>query len=40
LQERVVNFASFYLKYGDDFIPYLVDHIDPMETDFLCITMP
>ena len=37
LQERRVNFATFILQYGDDFIPKLIKHIDPFNNDFMCL---
>jgi uncharacterized protein YllA (UPF0747 family) len=39
LQERRVNFAEFVLQYGDDFIPFLIKHIDPNEKDFVCFSL-
>ncbi len=39
LQERRVNFADFILQYGDDFIPFLIKHIDPHEKDFMCFSL-
>jgi bacillithiol biosynthesis cysteine-adding enzyme BshC len=39
LQERRTNFAEFVLKFGDDFIPFLMKHIDPNEKDFMCFSM-
>jgi bacillithiol biosynthesis cysteine-adding enzyme BshC len=39
LQERRVNFAEFVLQYGDDFIPFLIKHIDPNEKDFMCFSL-
>lgn len=34
LQERTENFAPFYLKYGDRFIPSLIKHFDPLDFKF------
>jgi bacillithiol biosynthesis cysteine-adding enzyme BshC len=31
LQERYDNFLTFYLRYGDDFLPMLKEHLDPMK---------
>ena len=39
LQERRVNFAEFVLQYGDDFIPFLMEHIDPNDKDFMCFSL-
>ena len=39
LQERRVNFAEFVLQYADDFIPFLMKHIDPNEKDFMCFSL-
>ena len=39
LQERRANFAEFILRYGDDFIPFLIKHIDPNEKDFMCFSL-
>ena len=33
-----VNFAEFVLQYGDDFIPFLIEHIDPNEK-ILCFSL-
>lgn len=34
LQERVENFGSYYVKYGDDFIQDLIAHFKPLEFKF------
>jgi len=34
LQERVENFGSYYVKYGDDFIRDLIRHFQPLEFKF------
>ncbi|MBU2996591.1 bacillithiol biosynthesis cysteine-adding enzyme BshC [Cellulophaga baltica] len=34
LQERQTNFSEFYLAYGDQLIPALVKHLDPLTTEF------
>lgn len=34
LQERVENFGSYYLKYGDQFIEELIKNLDPLELKF------
>ncbi len=38
LQERKDNFMSFYLKYGDDFIGTLKEHIDVLDKQMLVIS--
>jgi bacillithiol biosynthesis cysteine-adding enzyme BshC len=35
LQERSVNFSSYFALYGPEFIDYLVQHLDPLSTKFL-----
>jgi len=37
LQERSQNFISFYLEIGSDFIPGLLDALDPLNSDFTLI---
>ena len=37
LQERKDNFIPFYLSHGDEFIAYLVEHLDPLRKEFLII---
>jgi len=39
LQERNTNFAQFYLAFGDDLIPYLVDALDPLNEEFTVVTL-
>ncbi len=34
LQERTDNFAAFYLRYGERFIPSLLRHFDPLDLRF------
>ncbi|WP_323788597.1 bacillithiol biosynthesis cysteine-adding enzyme BshC [Psychroserpens sp.] len=34
LQERYMNFSEFYLEYGSDFIPKLIDSLNPLQGDF------
>lgn len=34
LQERVENFAPYYLRYGDDFIKDLLKHFQPLDFQF------
>ncbi len=37
LQERQLNFAEFYVAYGPDFIPQLMEHLHPFELTFSLI---
>ncbi|MBU3821278.1 bacillithiol biosynthesis cysteine-adding enzyme BshC [Flavobacteriaceae bacterium XHP0103] len=39
LQERNTNFSEFYLEYGDQLIPSLVDNLDPLNTEFTILTL-
>lgn len=34
LQERVMNFSEFYMEYGEDLIPMLLDNLNPLEDGF------
>lgn len=34
LQERVENFAMYYLKHGDNFIEELMEHLEPLDFKF------
>lgn len=34
LQERVMNFSEFYLEYGSEFIPKLIDSLKPLQGEF------
>ena len=36
LQERVLNFSSFYMELGSKFIPELIEVLDPLNPDFVC----
>ncbi|CAN5313834.1 bacillithiol biosynthesis cysteine-adding enzyme BshC [soil metagenome] len=38
LQERHTNFSEMYLEYGDDLIPSLIEHLDPLDLQFKIIT--
>lgn len=38
LQERHDNFIPFYIKYGHGFIDTLIQHLDPLNKDFLILT--
>ncbi len=39
LQERRTNFAEFYLEFGEDLIPELVDALDPLGGEFCVVTL-
>ncbi len=38
LQERNTNFSEMYLEYGDELVPELMKHLDPLKGEFLIIT--
>ena len=38
LQERKENFLSIYVKLGDEFLDFLVEHLNPLDKRFLVIT--
>lgn len=38
LQERNANFSEFYLEYGEQLIPELVENLDPLERKFNILT--
>jgi bacillithiol biosynthesis cysteine-adding enzyme BshC len=37
LQERYDNFLFFYLKHGSAALEYLIDHLDPMDRQFIVV---
>ena len=37
LQERYANFSEFYLDYGSDFIPKLIDSLKPLQGEFTIV---
>ncbi|WP_136668411.1 bacillithiol biosynthesis cysteine-adding enzyme BshC [Flavobacterium sp. H122] len=39
LQERQLNFAEFYIEYGDDFFTKLLQELQPLENQFTIITL-
>ncbi|MBO6606905.1 bacillithiol biosynthesis cysteine-adding enzyme BshC [Psychroserpens sp.] len=39
LQERQLNFSEFYLESGDDFLPLLMDTLEPLKSEFLVLTI-
>ena len=39
LQERQVNFSEFYLEYGNQLVSTLIKHLQPLQGDFLVLTL-
>jgi len=39
LQERYANFIPFYLEYGDNFIEILKENLDPLNPNFVVLTL-
>jgi uncharacterized protein YllA (UPF0747 family) len=39
LQERNTNFSEFYLEYGDQLIPELMKHLEPLKGEFLILNL-
>ncbi|WP_299551035.1 bacillithiol biosynthesis cysteine-adding enzyme BshC [Seonamhaeicola sp.] len=39
LQERNTNFSEFYLEYGDQLIPKLIENLKPLQSEFLILNM-
>ncbi|WP_142783659.1 bacillithiol biosynthesis cysteine-adding enzyme BshC [Changchengzhania lutea] len=39
LQERNTNFSEFYLEYGEQLIPQLIDHLEPLKLEFTLLTL-
>ena len=39
LQERHENFIPYYLKHGDNFIKILINELDPLNTNFVILTL-
>jgi len=37
LQERVLNFSSYYMELGEAFIPQLLQALDPLNPDFVLL---
>ncbi|MBP2830615.1 bacillithiol biosynthesis cysteine-adding enzyme BshC [Aquimarina sp. U1-2] len=37
LQERIINFSEMYLEYGENLIPTLIEHLDPLVGEFIII---
>ncbi|GAA4270910.1 bacillithiol biosynthesis cysteine-adding enzyme BshC [Aquimarina gracilis] len=38
LQERNTNFSEMYLEYGENLVPTLLKHLDPLKGEFLVLT--
>jgi bacillithiol biosynthesis cysteine-adding enzyme BshC len=39
LQERNTNFSEFYLEYGEQLIPYLIQKLEPLKGQFSLLTL-
>jgi bacillithiol biosynthesis cysteine-adding enzyme BshC len=39
LQERNTNFSQFYLEYGEQLIPELIKNLNPLNAEFLILTL-
>jgi len=39
LQERNTNFSEFYLEYGEQLLPNLIENLQPLKGDFLLLTI-
>jgi len=39
LQERTTNFSQFYLEYGEELIPQLIENLNPLSSEFLILTL-
>ena len=39
LQERYANFMPFYLKHGDNFIEILKENLNPLNPNFVVLTL-
>ncbi len=37
LQERNTNFSEMFLEYGEDLIPLLIEHLDPLKGEFFIV---
>jgi uncharacterized protein YllA (UPF0747 family) len=38
LQERNTNFSEFYLEYGENLIPRLIENLEPLKGEFAILT--
>jgi len=39
LQERNTNFSEFYLEFGEDLIPKLIENLEPLRSEFVVLTI-
>lgn len=39
LQERTTNFSEFYMEYGEELIPQLIENLNPLCSEFLILTL-
>jgi bacillithiol biosynthesis cysteine-adding enzyme BshC len=39
LQERTTNFSEFYMEYGEELIPQLIENLNPLSSEFLILTL-
>src|SRR5690606_4047500 len=39
LQERNTNFSEFYLEFGEELIPNLIENLDPLKSEFVVLTI-
>ncbi|MFD0835792.1 bacillithiol biosynthesis cysteine-adding enzyme BshC [Mariniflexile aquimaris] len=39
LQERNTNFSEFYLEYGNQLIPKLIEHLNPLQGEFIILNL-
>ncbi len=39
LQERNTNFSEFYLEYGDQLIPKLIEYLEPLKGEFIILNL-
>jgi len=39
LQERTTNFSEFYMEYGEELIPQLIENLKPLSSEFLILTL-
>ena len=39
LQERNTNFSEFYLEYGEQLIPDLIENLKPLKNEFTILTV-
>ena len=39
LQERTINFSELYLEFGERLIPKLIEHLQPLKSQFLILNL-